>query len=488
MRESEAVTALINVLGTPGWLESTFDVSPFLTDSRGAHSGKCLGVALPANTSEVAQTLRICNAARIGIVPQGGNTGRCAGATPNASGQQIVLGLKRLNHILDMDPTSNTATVEAGCILAEVRAAAEKVDRLFPLSLGAEGSCQIGGNLATNAGGTNVLRYGNARDLALGLEVVLPDGRVWDGLNSLRKNNTGYDLKDLFIGSEGSLGVITTAVLKLVPRPTAVASAFLAVPDPESSLEVLTRAQVASGNRVETFELLGRTALEFPVRHIHECRDPFEVPHPWYVLLELAAYPSDDDATDLIQAILESAFDEGLVTDAVVAGSLAHAQDFWRLREGVVEAQAMEGASIKHDISLPLSKISVFLEEAASRVQRVAPGCRPCPFGHLGDGNIHYNVSQPEALSNGEFLAKEDLIHRTVHDLVAELGGSFSAEHGIGLIKVDDMSRYKSPVELEIMASIKQTLDPAGIMNPGKVLPPSRETPTGLPTTWPKTL
>jgi D-lactate dehydrogenase (cytochrome) len=382
-----------------------------------------------------------------------------------------------MNRVLEVDPLDYTITVEAGCVLQRIQEAAATVDRLFPLSLGAEGSCQIGGNLSTNAGGINVLRYGNARDLTLGLEVVLADGTVWRELNRLRKNNTGYDLQDLFIGAEGTLGIITAAVLKLFPQPTDVQTAMVALDSVDGALRLLDLARNASGDMLSSFELLSNTAMDFATRHASGCKDPFDQPHPWYVLLVFAGGGSTPYMRGALEQCMESAFAGGHVVDGVIAESHAQAQALWRIREGVVEAQRYEGASIKHDISVPVSRVPEFLERAGRAIARAFEAARPCPFGHLGDGNIHYNVSQPVGADPSAYLERWADMNRIVHDIVAELGGSFSAEHGIGSIKLEDMRRYKTPIGLDLMRRIKLALDPTDILNPGKVLPRADDSP-----------
>ena len=374
------------------------------------------------------------------------------------------------NRIRDLDPVDNTITVEAGCLLASVQAAAVEADRLFPLSLAAEGSCQIGGNLSTNAGGIHVLRYGNMRDLVLGLEVVLADGRVWDGLRRLRKDNTGYDLKQLFIGAEGTLGIITAAVLRLYPAPAQKATAFIGLADVEHAMAILERARAVAGDQLDCVELMPRLGLEFTLRHIPDTSDPLGDPHPWYLLLELASGRAGDHLAETLEALLAEAFDDGLIADAALAASAAQAAAFWRLREGMSEAQKPEGGSIKHDISVPVSRIPAFLARAIPLVEDMIPGVRPVPFGHLGDGNLHFNLSQPEDGDREVFLDRWEEINRAVHELVVEMGGSISAEHGIGRMKVEELKHFKSAVELELMARVKAALDPDNLMNPGKVL------------------
>ncbi len=461
------------IVGNHGWMDDPNAMLPYLVETRGLFQGHALAVVRPDSTSQVAQVVGLCQQAGIGIVPQGGNTGRCGGATPSEHGHEIVLNLSRLKRIRQLDPSNYTITVEAGCILADIQATAANAQRLFPLSLGAEGSCQIGGNLASNAGGTNVLRYGNARDLVLGLEVVLADGQIWDGLTALRKNNTGYDLKDLFIGAEGTLGIITAAVLKLFPQPRDVQTALIALPELEACVELLAQAREASGDTVSTFELMGRTGLDFALRHIPGCRDPMDTPYPWYILLVLSSSRAQASLRDCLEDLLADAYEQGLVMDAVIADSEAQAQGLWQLREGIVEAQRFEGGSIKHDIAVPVSQVPWFIHQANIQVEQLLPGIRVCAFGHVGDGNIHYNLSQPVDMDQAEFLGMWDQFKRIVHDIVAGMNGSFSAEHGIGRLKVGEMARYKSDIELDLMRKLKQALDPKRIMNAGKVVPPA---------------
>jgi len=459
------------VVDEAGWLDEPAAMAPYLTEDRGLFHGRARAVVSPASISEVAAVMRLCNERGIGVVPQGGNTGRCGGAVPQEAGSEIILSLRRMNRIRDIDPLNYTLTVEAGCILADLRAAAERADRFFPLSLGAEGSCQIGGNLATNAGGNNVLRYGNARDLTLGLEVVLPTGEIWDGLTGLRKNNTGYDLKDLFIGAEGTLGIITAAVLRLFPLPKDIQTAWVALRDLDAGIALLARARATSGDAISTFELISRTGLEFALRHTSGCRDPFAIPYDWYVLLVFSGTRPEAGMRERLESMLSEAWEDGQILDAVIAQSKAQANGLWRLREGIVEGQRFEGGSIKHDIAVPVSRVPAFIRTANARVAEELPGIRPCVFGHLGDGNIHYNLSQPLAMDRTEFLGMWGHFNRIVNDIAVALGGSFSAEHGIGRLKVGEMARYKSAIELDLMRRIKVALDPKGIMNPGKVVP-----------------
>ncbi|MDI6750607.1 MAG: FAD-binding oxidoreductase [Pseudomonadota bacterium] len=455
------------VLGGAHVLTEAADITPYCSDWRGRYRGQPLCVVRPANTEEVAAVVRACATANVAIVPQGGNTGLCGGATP--IGGEVVVSLTRLNRIRALDPDNNTLIAEAGCTLASVQEAAAAAGRLFPLSLAAEGTATIGGNLATNAGGVQVLRYGNARELCLGLEVVLPDGRIWNGLRALRKDNTGYDLKHLFIGAEGTLGLITAAVLKLFSPPRSIATAWAAVPEPTAAVALLTRLREQIGGRVTAFELIGRPALELVLKHIPGSRDPLPVTSPWQVLIELA----DTMVTDLaepLQVVLAGAIDTGIVQDAALAANEAQARALWALRENISEAQKREGLSIKHDISLPVSRIPEFIMRCDAALKAAFPGVRIVCFGHLGDGNLHYNQSKPLAQDNADFIAQTADVNRIVHDLVHELGGSISAEHGLGQLKREEILRYKSAVEMDMMRAIKRALDPRGLMNPGKVL------------------
>lgn len=466
----ELLDTLVEVVGADQVLRSASDMAPFLTDWRGRYRGAARAVVRPADTAQVSAVVRACHVAGVPMVPQGGNTGLCGGATPLADGRAVLVSLSRLQRIRELDPENNTLCVEAGCTLAAVQQAAIGVDRLFPLSLASEGSCEIGGNLSTNAGGVQVLRYGNMRDLVLGLEVVLPDGRVWDGLRGLRKDNTGYDLKQLFIGAEGSLGIITAAVLKLFPVPRQRATAWVAVPDPAAAVRLLARVRGACGDRVTAFEIVGRPALALVLEHIDGSRDPLGRPAPWSVLVELSDTLGDAPLDALLQGELEAAMERGEVLDAVIARSLSQADTLWALRENISEAQRIEGISIKHDIAVPVSRIPVFLERAGERLRAVWPDVRIVAFGHIGDGNLHYNLSKPTAEDNAAFIARTAEANRIVHDLVAELDGSISAEHGLGQLKREEVRRYKSTVELDLMRAIKGALDPAGLMNPGKVI------------------
>ncbi len=465
---------LAAIVGAEGLLTDPADMAPFLTDERGRYRGAAPAVVRPSSTGEVARVVALCAAEGIPVVPQGGNTGLCGGATPGAGGGELVVSLTRLNRVRAVDPVNYTITVEAGVILADVQKAAAEADRLFPLSLGGEGTARIGGNLSTNAGGTGVLRYGNARDLALGLEVVLPDGRIWDGLSALRKDNTGYDLKHLFIGAEGTLGIITAAVLKLFPRPRALETALVAVDGPAAAVALLARARAATDDRVTAFELILRLPLELVFERIPGTRDPFAERHPCYVLIEVSSGAAADEMRNLMESFLADAMEDGLVRDAAIAASGAQAADFWKLRETLPEAQTRDGASIKHDVSVPVSSIPAFMEEAAAGAEAAVAGIRICAFGHVGDGNLHFNLSQPVGAAPESFMAREGELNAVVHEAAARHGGSISAEHGIGQLKREALVRYKSGIAIDLMHRIKAALDPDNLMNPGKVLAPPR--------------
>jgi FAD/FMN-containing dehydrogenase len=464
------VPRLTDIVGLRGMITDAADMAPYLRDERGWYEGKAVAIARPSSTGEVAELVRLCAEHGVPIVPQGGNTGLCGAATPFEHGGELVVSLTRMNRVRGIDPLNYAITVDAGVILADVQKAADEADRLFPLSLGGEGTARIGGNISTNAGGTGVLRFGPARDLVLGLEVVLPDGRVWDGLTALRKDNTGYDLKQLFIGAEGTLGIITAATLKLYPKPRQIETAFIAVPDPRAAVELLSRAREESGDRVNTFELIPRLPLDFALRHIAGIRDPMTTRHDCYVLFEIASSQHGNDLRGVMETILSDAMAAGLVLDGVIAESGAQAADFWRIREALPEAQKYEGASIKHDISVPVSKIADFMEQAAARVEKAVPGVRVCAFGHVGDGNVHFNMAQPEDGDGAAFKARQAEINRLVHDVVVSMGGSISAEHGIGRLRREELAHYGSDVGLDLMRRIKATLDPDNLMNPGKVI------------------
>jgi FAD/FMN-containing dehydrogenase len=459
---------LSELVGADAVLTAAADIAPYLVDHRRLYQGSAAAVVLPRTTDEVSRVVAFCNDARIGVVPQGGNTGYVGGATPLDPGV-IVLAMRRMNRIRSVDAANFAMVAEAGCTLAAVQEAAAAANRLFPLSLGSEGSCQIGGNLATNAGGTAVLRYGMTRQLAFGLEAVLADGSVVSQLAPLAKDNTGYDLTRLLIGSEGTLGVITAACLKLFPAPRAKATAWVGIPSPAAALELLARLRTASDDRLSTLELVPHAALALVLEHIDAARDPGIEPGPWYLLVELTS-SSEQDLDALLTRVLESAATAGLVTDAAIATSEAQRVNFWRLRESVPEAQRKAGGSVKHDISVPVASLQRFVDAGTAIVEQLAPEGFLVAYGHAGDGNLHFNVNQRPGADANAFAAREAPLRRAIHDLVAQFGGSFSAEHGIGKLKVDELRRYAQPAELAAMHRIKQALDPHGILNPGKVL------------------
>ena len=464
----ELKSRFIAIVGENHALTASSDIAPHLIESRDLYHGLSDLVLKPDSVGQVSAILRLASDTGTPIVPQGGNTGHVGGQIPDRSGNSVVLSLSRMNRIRDLDPVGNTVTVEAGVVLKRLQEAADGVDRFFPLSLGAEGSCQIGGNLSSNAGGTAVLAYGNTRDLCLGLEVVLPTGEVMHGLKRLRKDNTGCDLRDLFIGAEGTLGIITAATLKLFPRPRGRSVAFIGTRSPDHALQLLSRAK-ASGT-LTGFELIARVGMEFAVRHIEGARDPLEAPHAWYVLAEFSSSRSDEDAGDAMELFLGAALEGGEADDAVIAQSGQQAAAFWRLREELSWAQKPEGGSIKHDISVPVAAIPAFINEADAAVDALIPGVRFCTFGHMGDGNLHYNISQPIGADKAAYLARWHEVNALVHDIVGKHDGSISAEHGIGQLKRGELARFKDPVALDLMRRIKNSFDPAGIMNPGKVL------------------
>jgi FAD/FMN-containing dehydrogenase len=464
IEELRAICGAANVL-TEG------DLSAWEQDWRKRMRGKALAVVRPASTQEVARVVKACAAAGTCIVPQGGNTGMVVGATPDTSGTQVVLSLSRMNAIRAIDADNMTMTVEAGCILQTVQDAAREKGFLYPLSLAAEGSCTIGGNLSTNAGGTQVVRYGNARELCLGVEVVTAQGETWDGLSGLRKDNTGYDLRDLFIGAEGTLGIITAATLKLYPLPSATLTAWAAVPSVQEAVRLLGLAHRELGPTLTGFEMMGQFALALVARHFPKLRVPFHEQSPYCVLLESSDHESESHARAQLERLLEAAMEEGCVTDAVVAENLSQANQLWHIRESIPLAQAEEGLNIKHDISVPVSNIPAFCRETDAQLQRTIPNVRLVNFGHLGDGNLHYNVQAPEGVDMPAFLAEwEESVNKIVFDAVQRFGGSISAEHGIGSLKVDKLPDYKAPPALAMMRAIKKALDPKNIMNPGRVI------------------
>ncbi|MBT9508105.1 FAD-binding oxidoreductase [Rhodoferax sp.] len=454
------------------------DLTAWEQDWRKRSHGKALAVLRPASTEEVAQIVKACAAfctanpaSGVSLVPQGGNTGLVVGGTPDLSGRQIVLSLQRLNAVRNLDSDNMTMTVEAGCILQNLQERAEEADLLFPLSLAAEGTCTIGGNLATNAGGTQVVRYGNTRDLCLGLEVVTAQGEVWQGLTGLRKDNTGYDLRNLYIGSEGTLGIITAATLKLYPLPTAQLTAWAAVPTLEDAVSLLGLAHRHLGAGLTGFEVMGQFALSLVAKHFAQLLVPLHLDTPFCVLLENSGHASEADARTQFERLLETALDQGCVTDAVVAENLSQAKQLWHIRESIPLAQAQEGLNIKHDISIPVSSIPNFVRATDALLQQAIPGVRLVNFGHLGDGNLHYNVQAPEGMDAAIFLQEhEEEVNTLVFDSVAAFNGSISAEHGVGSLKVDKLEHYKSPVALDLMRAIKRALDPQNLMNPGRVV------------------
>ncbi len=464
------LASLKQLVGDAFVLTEAQAMEPYLADWRGRFTGKALAVVRPNSVVQVAALVKACAGQRVPIVPQGGRTGLVLGSVPDASGTAIVLSLGRLNKVRSIDPVNRTITVDAGCILADIQQAAAQVGCLFPLSLAAEGSCSIGGNLSTNAGGTAVLRYGNMRELCLGLEVVNAQGECWDGLRGLRKDNTGYDLRDLFIGAEGTLGIITGAVLKLFPQPKANITAFVGLSTPEQALKLLSIAQDRCGASLTGFELMSHLCLQLVARHFPALPRPFVSPHAQYVLLELSSSESDAHAIALLEGTIEQAIESAVADDAIVATSIAQSQGLWQVREHIPLAQAADGKNIKHDISLPISRMPEFIAVTEAQLHQHFPNCQLVCFGHLGDGNLHFNVAPPHGVAHDDFLQQQAAINRLVYDSVAAFGGSISAEHGIGALKVDDLKRYKSEVELNMMRAVKIALDPLGIMNPGKVL------------------
>lgn len=458
------------IVGPGHALTEPADVAPFVTERRGLWHGRTPLVLRPGSVAEVSRILALATETRTPVVPQGGNTGLVGGQIPGPDGNEIVLSLSRLDRIREIDLLSGTVTAEAGVVLQTLQQAADAADRLFPLSLGAQGSCQIGGNLSSNAGGTGVLAYGNARELCLGVEVVLPTGEVLDDLRKLRKDNTGYDLKNLFVGAEGTLGVITAAVLKLFPKPKGREVAWVAVPSPAAALALFSRALDRAGAGLTAFELVADIVIDFAVRHVPGAVRALDTRSPWYVLVEISSGRSQEDARNLVEQILGEGMEDGSVTDAVIAASLSQAAAFWRLREALSDSQKPEGASIKHDIAVPVASIPAFIEEAARAVATVSPAARVVCFGHMGDGNLHYNVSQPVGMAPGEFLALYRPMNRAVHDVVRSMNGSISAEHGIGRLKRDELIATAPPVAIDLMRRIKASFDPAGIMNPGKIV------------------
>ncbi|MDH3613375.1 MAG: FAD-binding oxidoreductase [Gammaproteobacteria bacterium] len=454
------------IVGAKGWSDDPDTLEPHLTEWRGRYCGQALIMVSPSTTAQVSEVVSACAEARVAIVPQGGNTGLCGGAIPDDSGEQVLLSLSRLNSIRAIDADDFSIVVEAGCVLAVIQEAAKALNRFFPLSLAAEGSCQIGGNLSTNAGGINVIRYGTARQQVLGLEVVLADGTIWDGLRSLRKDTAGYDMKQLFVGSEGTLGIITAATLKLYPDPGETATVFVALPGANCAAQLLARMREHLSDRIQAFELLSDRCLRFVRRHMPDSALPFANEHPWYVLCEVIV----GDSYAEIENALVSAMEDTLISDAIIAKNEAEAERFWRMRHSISEAQKPEGASLKHDISVPIGSIGEFLLRGDLLLESMSPEARLVAFGHVGDGNLHYNIAQPPDADGAAFLAEGEALTEAIYDLVDDLDGSISAEHGIGVLKKDYLSRYRGGAEMGLMRTMKRALDPQNILNPGKVI------------------
>jgi FAD/FMN-containing dehydrogenase len=466
----DTIDALVRIVGEEHAIRDEAAMTPYLVEWRDRYRGKAALVLRPGETEEVAAILKCANETKTAIVPQGGNTGLVGGQIPFETGHEVVVALERLNRVRDIDLASNTMTVEAGLVLALAQQVAASAGRLFPLSLASEGSAQIGGVLATNAGGMAVLAYGSARDLTLGLEVVLADGRVWNGLKSLRKDNSGYDLKDLIIGSEGTLGIITAAVLRLFPKVVERVTCMAGLSALETAPAFFARALERAGPALTAFEIMPRIGVEFVVRHGSSMRDPFASPHPWYVLFDLTSPREGEELPRLAETLLGDGLAAGEIDSAVIASSLAQGEELWRMRELMSEVQKHEGGSIKHDIAVPVARVPEFVARANQLVELMIPGARPVPFGHLGDGNIHYNVSQPPGMDRAVFLANWEALNAAVHEIVLDLGGSISAEHGIGRLKRDLLPHAKEALEIELMRKIKEAFDPNFILNPGKLL------------------
>lgn len=458
------------IVGETHALRAEADTSPYAREPRGLWTGRTPLVLKPGSVAEVSRILALATETKTPVVPQGGNTGLVGGQVPHAAGNEIVVSLSRLNRIREIDVLSNTITVEAGVVLEALHRAVEAADRMFPLSLGSQGSCQVGGNLSSNAGGTAVLAYGNARELCLGVEVVLPTGEVFDDLRKLKKDNTGYDLKNLFVGAEGTLGIVTAAVLKIFPKPRGREVGWAGVASPEDALALFSLATERAGASLTGFELIGRTPLDFALRFTTNAVPPLSGEWPWHVLVEISSGRSPEDARGLIETILSEAIEKGFAGDAAIAGSLGQAAAFWALRENIAEAQKPQGASIKHDISVPIASVPAFIARAAVAVEAVSPGARVVCFGHMGDGNLHYNIAQPVGADPKAFLALYKPMNTAVHDIVRDLNGSISAEHGIGQLKRDELLATAPPVAIDLMRRVRAAFDPAGVMNPGKVL------------------
>jgi FAD/FMN-containing dehydrogenase len=465
----DLIEQLTEVVGDKGIIVDEADMQGFVVEWRDKFVGKARAVVMPKSTEEVSAVVKICAATKTPIVPQAGNTSLVGGSIPFMGGDEIILSVRRMNSIRNIDRLNGTMTVDAGCILANLQQAAEEVDCIFPLRIGSEGSCQIGGNISTNAGGVQVLHYGNTREQVLGIEVVLPDGQIWDGMTSLRKDNTGYDLKQLFIGAEGTLGIVTGAVVKMYPRPKYQQVALAAIPSVEAAVEFLSLARKMSGDQVTAIEIIPRFAIEMVCRHVPNFKDPMPAEYDWQLLIELSS-SSTEDLAGLMESILAAGFEKGIVIDAVIASSEAQQAHIWSLREEISAAQKPEGGSIKHDISVPVSRFADFIKEADIAVGKIVPNFRSVAFGHIGDGNVHYNPMQPIDMDREEYLGNWEEISRVVHDIAVSMRGSISAEHGIGRLKADDLVHYKPAIEIDLMRRIKKALDPDGIMNPGKLL------------------
>ena len=464
------IARFAHIVGERNALVAEPEIEPYVTETRGLFPGDSALVLLPGSVDEVVAIMKLATETGTPVVPQGGNTGLVGGGVPDTSGDQIVVSLKRMNRIREVDPASNAITAEAGTVLQDIQVAADGADRLFPLALGSQGTCRIGGNLSSNAGGTGVLAYGNARDLCLGIEVVLPDGGVFDDLRKLKKDNTGYDLKNLFVGAEGTLGIITAAVLKLFPKPKGREIGWVGLPSPSNALKLLQRATDSAGPSLTAFELIGEIVVDFAVKHVAGNVRPIASRHPWFVMMEISSGRSPEHAREVIEDILSAAFDDGILDDATITASIARFDAIWRLRDTMSEAQKPEGFSIKHDISVPVAAIPEFIDRAGPKVLEIAPGARIVCFGHMGDGNLHYNISEPVGGDGAAFAAKYRRVNNAVHTVVRSLGGSFSAEHGIGRLKRDELLANEPPVAIDLMRLIKRAIDPSGIMNPGKMI------------------
>lgn len=467
--EIKQLNQLKHSLGPKGWIEDPNVIEPYLVEERGLFIGNSALLLKPSNTKEVSDIIRLCNTHNIKIVPQGGRTGLCGGTIPSKNGNEVMLSLERMNKIKELNKENFTITVEAGCILNNIQTRANENNLFFPLSLASEGSCTIGGNLATNAGGINVLRYGMARDLVLGLEVVMANGEIWDSLSSLRKDNRGYNLKHLFVGSEGTLGIITSAVLKLFPAPNFIETAIFAIPNPESAIQLLGLARTASADLLNAYELMNRTGMEMVIKNIPNTKEPTNTKYEWYVLLEFSS-SSKNNLRHQMENLFESALNKKIVLDGIIAESSEQRKELWVLRDGLNEAQKPEGGSIKHDVSIPISNVSKFITQATESVKKYVPNCKPVTFGHIGDGNIHFNITQPDYMDKDEYLKKWKNVNEIVFEIVDKLNGSFSAEHGIGKLKKKELKKYNPEIEINLMKSIKNNFDPNNILNPGKVL------------------